>query len=127
MRCNSSKQDVEVLDPTASPLAEHLRIEDDGSIHALSLDGQDLIDLLGLDRESRARVRRFYLDLVALKRELPEDHRVDRLFMEAFAYPELADLPELTALKPPGGNKRKGSEQTSFHSRRKAGKLPVYY
>ncbi len=100
--CNSAKQEVEVLDPTVSPLGEHLRVRGDGSDEALTVEGQDLIDQLGLDRESLARVRRYYLDVIALKQERPEDSRVHSLFMQSFGYPD--DLPDLTKLRPPAGN-----------------------
>jgi HNH endonuclease len=125
--CNSAKQDIEVLDPTRTPLGDHLHIREDGSIEALTAEGQDLIDQLGLDCESKTRVRRYYLDVIALKREHPEDPRVHGFFIQAFGYPEPNDLPDLTALRPPGGNARKGSESTSFHKRSAAGTLPPWY
>ena len=50
--CNSAKQDIIVLDPTTSPLGQHLQIGDDGSIHGLTVEGLNLIDRLGLDCES---------------------------------------------------------------------------
>ncbi len=124
-RCNSARQDVDVLDPTTSPPGVHLRVRGDGTIAALTAEGQDLIDQLGLDVESLVRVRCYYLDLIALKREHPDDARVDRLFLQSFGYPD--DLPDLTRLRPPGGNLREGSESTSFHSRRAEGTLRRYY
>ena len=125
--CNSAKQDVEVLDPTASSLREHLRVRDDGSIDALTVEGQDLIDQLGLDRESVARVRRYYLDLIALKREHPENPRIHSLFVQRLGFPHPNDLPDLTVLRPPGGNSRKGSESTCFRRRSLEGSLGTYY
>lgn len=86
--CNSAKQDIKVLDPTTSPLGQHLQVRDDGSIHALTVEGQDLIDRLGLDHEPAVRVRRHYLDLIALKQEHPEDPRVHSLFVRSFGYPD---------------------------------------
>jgi len=123
--CNSAKQDLEVLDPTKTALSEHVRVLDDGSIQALTPDGQDLIDQLGLDRESRRRVRRYYLDVLSLKREYPDDPRVHKLFIQKYAYPE--DLPDLARKRPPGGNLEAGSERESFHHRRLIGKLAPYY
>jgi hypothetical protein len=125
--CNSAKQDVKVLDPTASALQEHLHVRDDGSIRALTVEGQDLIDQLGLDRESLAQVRRYYLEIIALKREHPEDARVHRLFIQGLGFPDPNDLPDLKVLRPPGGNKRKGSESTCFHTRKSEGSLSAYY
>jgi hypothetical protein len=123
--CNSAKQEDKVLDPTVTPLGQHLRAHADGSIEALTVEGQDLIDQLGLADESLALVRRYYLDIIALKREHPKDPRVHRLFMQSFGYPD--DLPDLTKLRPPGGNLRKGSASTCFHRRRAESTLPAYY
>src|SRR5436309_202187 len=47
------------------------------------------------------------------------------LFLQGFGYPD--DLPDLTKLRPPGGNLRKGSESTGFHRRRSESTLPAYY
>lgn len=124
-KCNSAKQDVEVLDPTESPLGAHLGIRGDGSIEALTAEGQYLIEQLGLARESLVRTRRYYLDLIALKQEHPDDARVQSLFMQSFGYPD--DLPDLTKLRPPGGNSRKGSELICFHRRRAESTLPAYF
>ncbi len=65
--CNPAKQDVQLLDPTTDALGEHLSVQDDGSIEALTEDGQDLIDQLGLDRERRRRLRRHFMDIIDLK------------------------------------------------------------
>lgn len=123
--CNSAKQEKSVLDRTVAPIGQHLRVHGDGSIEALTADGQDLIDQLGLADDAFTEVRRHYLEIIALKREHPDDARVDRLFLQSFGYPD--DLPDLTRLRPPGGNLRKGSEATSFHSRRAEGTLLRYY
>jgi hypothetical protein len=125
--CNSAKQDVEVLDPTVSPLGKHVRVHEDGSIEALTVEGQDLIDQLGLDRESVTRMRRYYLDVIALKREHVKDPRVHRHFIQGLGFPDRNNLPDLTALRPPGGNLRKGSETTCFHRRSAEGSLGPYY
>ena len=69
-----------------------------GQSTALTVEGQNLIDRLGLDRESLVRVRRYYLDLAALKQEHPEDPRVHGLSMQSFGYPD--DLPDLTGSRP---------------------------
>jgi hypothetical protein len=69
--CNSAKKDVEVLDPTVSALGHHLRVRGDGSIEALTVVGPDLIDQLGLDRESLVRVRRYYLEIITFPVSAP--------------------------------------------------------
>ncbi len=124
-RCNSAKQDVMILDPTAIAIGHHLKMAADGSIKALTAEGQDVIDLLHLDKAPALVVRRHYLRILALKLQRPEDPEIDRLYAEAFGYPD--DLPDLTKLRPPGGNARAGSEATSFHARRTRGELPTTY
>ncbi len=42
-RCNSAKRDVATLDPTKVAMGEHLQIDTDGQIRALSPEGKVLI------------------------------------------------------------------------------------
>lgn len=124
-RCNSARQDAGILDPTATALGGHLQVAEDGAIRALTVEGQDLIDLLHLDRPPAVEVRRYHLQLLALKSACPEDQRVDALFVQAFRYPD--ELPDLTALRPPGGNARDKSEKDCYHALRVQGKLAHVY
>jgi hypothetical protein len=124
-RCNSAKQDVIVLDPMQTALGKHLHVDPDGTIQALTVEGQDLIDLLGLAETPALAVRQRQLDLLHLKHDFPDDPRVQWLFLAAFGYPD--DLPDLSILKPPDGNSCTGSEYTSYHARRSQNQLPPVY
>src|SRR5437764_3197674 len=61
LRCNSARQDVKLIDPTATAFGHHLRVEADGGITALTIEGQDLIDLLHLNKRPATDVRAEYL------------------------------------------------------------------
>lgn len=116
-RCNSAKQDVKLNDPTATAFGQHRRVEADGAITALTIEGQDLIDLLHLDQRPASDVRAAYLRRLRLKEQHPSDHEIHRHFIEAFKFPD--DLPDLQALRPPGGNRRAaGKESCCFELRR---------
>lgn len=125
-RCNAAKQDVDsVLDPTRTALGEHIRSGNDGVIQALTPEGQDMIDLLHLDKAPALAVRKDILDLLALKQEYPQHTRIHQMFVEKFGYPE--ELPDLSALRPPAGNSRSGSDTLSHHRRRSQGALGKVY
>lgn len=123
-RCNSARQDIEVLNPFLVAFGEHLRCSTDGHIVALTPEGQDLIDLLHLAEEPSLSVRRHQIRILNLKREYPEDPEVDQLFLEAFRYPE--DLPDLESLRPTENTLPQGVE-TSYFARRSKGLLPATY
>src|SRR5262249_9451801 len=80
-RCNTARQDEPVLDPTQVAFGAHLRFSADGAIHALSPEGQDLIDLLHLDSAGALRVRRKVLRILALKARYPDDAEVQQEFL----------------------------------------------
>jgi hypothetical protein len=124
-RCNSAKQDQRILDPMSVAFASHLNVRQDGSIEGLSTEGRQLIDILGLNETPAIDNRRRYLLLIGLKAEFPDDPTVNRLFIQSFAFP--MDLPDLTRLRPPGGNSRTGSEQRGFHELRSLEKLGEVY
>ena len=84
-----------------------------------SRDGELLIRLLHLNEDPALSVRRYRLTLLALKQDYPTDDRVHHLFLQSFAYPPLADLPNLRSLRPPAGNSLAANARTCFHARRK--------
>ena len=124
-RCNSARQTFYLLDPTTVPFARHLRLGADGLLTALSDEGLFLIDLLHLNQGAAIRVRREQLSVLTIAARYPEDEDIQALFLERFGYPD--DMPDLRAKKPPGGNRRSGSEETCHFARRERGELPVVY
>jgi 5-methylcytosine-specific restriction endonuclease McrA len=124
VRCNSPKQRRLLLDPTAVAFHDHLRVGPDGAITALTVEGQDLIDQLSLDEPSATDVRCFYLQLLEFKRQFPDHPDVERMFREAFGFPD--DLPDLESKREPS-NSRPGAKQNCYHRQRAEGRLPALY
>lgn len=50
-RCNTAKSDEMILDPWSVAFAQHLRVNSDGTIEGLTIEGKDLVDILLLDLE----------------------------------------------------------------------------
>jgi hypothetical protein len=123
-RCNSIKQDEVLIDPCMTAFAEHLVVAADGTISGITREGQDLIDILGLDLSARTQERRNRLRLQAMYQRDPTNEDVRALYLAAFGYPE--DLPDLSKLKPKSNTKPKGVLQ-SYHRQREAGTLPRTY
>jgi 5-methylcytosine-specific restriction endonuclease McrA len=121
VRCNAAKRDVKLLDPTATGFGQHLRVEPDGSITALTVEGKDLIAMLHLDKRPAVDVRAEYLRRLRLKEQYPSDQLIHRHFLEAFQYPD--ELPDLGALRPPRGNSRAAGKESSYFARRQSNQL----
>jgi hypothetical protein len=124
LRCNSAKQDVKLIDPTTTAFGQHLRIEANGAITALTVEGQDLIDLLHLDKPPAVDVRAEYLRRLRLIEQQPTNLEIKRHFIEAFKYPD--DLPDLKALNPPGGNSREAGTDSCYFELRRTNQLQPY-
>lgn len=118
-RCNSWKQIAELLDPTREALGSHLRVDHDGSITHLTDEGLRLIRVLHLDGDDETRWRHRMLDLLRRALEEPVDMGV---LKDLFGFPE--DLPDLAALRPPGGNVLSGGVRDCHYERRRRGVLP---
>ncbi len=124
--CNSARQAwPPAVNPLGESLAGHLHVDDNGVMVATTSAGQRLIDRLDLNAPNRVEVRLEKLVAVKAKLSCPDDPNVDHLFRRAFGYPD--DLPDLAALRPPGGNARPGSEARSHFARRARGDLPAVY
>ncbi len=132
-RCNSSKRAVRLIDPTLVAFGKHLRVDEGGIVHAVEVDGKAsqegefLIRLLHLNENPALETRRFRLDVLALKRAYPTDERVNRLFIQSFAYPSFEDLPDLQSLRPPGGNSLAENVRSCYRARRRESSLEDVY
>ena len=97
-----------------------MRVTEDGHIRADTPEAAQLIELLGLDGDKLTEFRTLWMGIVALARE-----HDPALHQKLMGYP--ADLPDLAALRPPGGNTRpEGVEQSCF-ARKQSGTLPGTY
>lgn len=123
-RCNSWKSDSPIdIDPGSSVICDHISISDDGGVVARSDTGEYLVRLLGLDDPLATNFRRRILELYSERHsELPQ---VRERLREWFGFP--TDLPDLSTLRPPGGNDRPAGVAESFFAQRQRGELPNYY
>jgi hypothetical protein len=125
LRCNSARQDVQVLDPTHEGMGRHLRVDPNGTVTGLTDEGTFLIELLHLNAGSMVSERRRILRILRRRQQYPEDKEVETDFLEAFGYPE--DLPDLRTLQPPEGNPLDANKHLCFLARREKGELPHTY
>lgn len=124
--CNSSKGGGPLpLDPLSEAVGVHVGVGPDGVAVAFSPAGEDWITMFGLNSRGLVESRRDKLASLRAKYAHPADPDIDRLYRRAFGYPD--DLPDLAALKPPGGNARAGSESLSHFARRRRGELADVY
>lgn len=124
--CNSAKRDRTVLDPCQEIMSKHLQVNEDGTIEALTPEGAEHIEVLRLDDPQLTGFRGRMLRTLKRLQSLPEvegKHRVE--LQEWFGFPD--DLPNLAALRPPGGNTRPDGVSHSFHQQKRTGTLPVIY
>ncbi len=124
-RCNSAKQHLELLNPTEAIFAEHVRLGQNGLLIGVTDAGRRLINTLRLNVPPALEERRKYLLLLAMWQDRPTDERLAKLCAPLFGYPH--DMPDLRALRPPGGNANPGSEDTCYFARAERGELPATY
>jgi hypothetical protein len=118
--CNLRKGKERVPDPLSALVAGAVLVYPDGAIRGRTLGARRLIEFLRLDGPSYRRRRRLIrqiIDTAARHKRL--------LYVELMGFPQ--DLPDLSKLKPPGGNSRPSGIDSSYHARRSRGKLPKTY
>jgi hypothetical protein len=114
--CNQIKGDARTPDPLAVLTDPAVRVFDDGTIHAATPEAARLIELLGLERDRLTEFRELWIGIV----RLAERHDPS-LFRRLTGFPD--DLPDLSALAPPGGNTRPDGVRESYYARRLAGSV----
>jgi hypothetical protein len=123
--CNSRRQNVPLpIEPGSQPLGDHLRIDREGEVEALTLEGQRLIELCRLDRATLTHFRQRLLSLVRFL-SAAEHPEAKEALVELLSLP--ADLPDLASLRPPGGNARPDGIAASYYERRRRGDIPDVY
>jgi len=123
-RCNRAKRERLLLDPCVNQFAEHLQIADDGSIVGLTLEGQRLINCLGLADAKLQSTRRRLLLILRFHETHPDDPDARALYVDCFGYPD--DLPDLDPLRPEKNSRPTGLTETYFRQREE-GRLPETY
>lgn len=118
--CNSAKADQVVPDPLKTLVSEDVWVTEDGAIHARTDEARMLIDKLGLDGDEMREFRSLWIGLLSLAFTFDSDR-----YEQLMCYPD--NLPDLSRLKPPGGNSRPEGIEQSFFSQRTRGELPRTY
>ena len=118
--CNLSKGSQQTPDPLSCLIDPDVFVTDDGTIHANNLEGRKLLDLLGLNRPRLREFRAMWIRIVHLAKLADPE-----LFHHLMGFP--ADLPDLSALAPPGANTRPNGITQSHFARRQRGELPEIY
>jgi hypothetical protein len=123
-QCNSLRGTTPLpLDPCGG-LRRHLTVQTDGTVRALTPAGDDFIAACRLNRSALVNFRRMMLDVLAFLRTRKEKQAA-ALASRYLGYPE--DLPDLTVLRPPGGNECPEGILQSALQRRRRGELPPTY
>lgn len=123
-QCNAARGARQLpLDP-AGAMRQHVEVLLDGNVRGLTPAGEDFIRICQLARPNLVAFRRLILDLLALlsRKGDPEATEMGRRHL---GYPD--NLPNLSALKPPGGNSRPQGIEQSALARRNRGELPEVY
>ena len=124
-QCNALKQDAEtVINPCEEALGQHLEIQSDGSVRPLTARGAEQIALCRLNRPRLLEARRMMIELFSMLEASVSGEAAEFLrFLRGF--PD--NLPRLSILRPPDGNRRPESIINSSYARRQRGELPETY
>lgn len=116
--CNISKGTRHLEIPTTTALV----VGADGTISALTTEGQRVIDLLSLDDAPSTKYRRMILGIV---RSAYEEASETETFTLMMGFPR-DNLPDLSRLNCPA-NARPEGVNNSWYARHQRGELPDYY
>ena len=114
--CNAAKQDKCISAPLEALSADDIQVFDDGRIEGRSPAAREIILAIGLDSEANTEFRRTWIEIIALARQ----HDA-QLYERLMGWPD--DLPNLSRLRPPGGNSRPEGIAQSHFARRERGEL----
>jgi hypothetical protein len=123
-RCNSAKHESILIDPCEVAFGDHLRINEEGEIIGLTVEGRRVINILGLDLQLPTNERKAKVKILALFKRYPDDAEVRALYLDAFGFPD--DLPDLSTHSRATNAKPEGVLQ-SYYRQRQAGTLPQTY
>jgi len=118
--CNSAKGQQAIPDPAQELIDEQVIVYSDGRMEGRSDEARRLIRGLALNSADNVRFRRMWIDVIALAERFDSE-----LLKRLMSYP--ADLPDLSRLRPPGGNSRPEGVERSHFARRERGELAEAY
>ena len=125
LTCNSVKRAVwPIADPCRDAYSNHLSVRSDGTVDALSRQGQILRHTLQLNEQRRIEFRRRMLNLFADLQSRIVDPGVRELFRSHFGFPD--DLPDLRMTRVPS-NRRPNGVNNCYFVQRQTGTLPELY
>jgi hypothetical protein len=118
--CNLSKGASILPDPTQALVNRAAAVHEDGRIEGKTREAARIIRVLGLDGPRETEARLLWIGIMGLaKRSDPS------LYRRLMGYPK--DVPNLSSLRPPGGNTRARGIAASSFALRKDGKLSDTY
>lgn len=119
-RCNAMKSAQEVPDPSIVFTANNLVVRVDGILESYSDSAEALIEKLDLNSPEMISWRELWMRIVELARDNDTD-----LHQRLLGFPQ--DLPDLSRLRPPGGNSRPDGVKRSYFAQAARGELPPTY
>ena len=118
--CNLRKRDATVADPSQTLLRGAVSVQPDGTIRGDTPEAIATIEYLGLNDTHYAAFRRVWIRIV----EIITTSRPEAL-PEILGFP--SELPDLSNLRPPGGNAKPEGVEQSYFRQRVRGELPETY
>jgi hypothetical protein len=122
--CNSEKGEQVVANPYQVAYGQHLRVEENGQVEMLSREGLAIVQILKLNAPLYVEFRR---DILALLHACTESDNPHLRTQQSSLMRYPTDLPDLRALRPPGGNTLPDGIDTSYYRLRLRGNLPDLY
>lgn len=114
--CNAAKGSRLLPDPCEVMISPNVVVTEDGTIETRTPLARKVVRLLKLESPENNEFRRLIIGVVALaKRESAE------VYSRLMGYP--TDMPDLSRLRPPGGNDRPLNVKESHFARRQRGEL----
>jgi hypothetical protein len=117
--CNLAKKDQSIPDPLTELLADSIKVSTTGDAIGCTVAANCIIDKLRLNHPDLVAYRKILQEVLEMARPNPS------LYTKLVSYPD--DLPDLSKLKPPGGNSRPEGIAQSSYERRLRGELPETY
>lgn len=122
-QCNSVRGADEVPDPSAHAYGDLLEVVQGGTVTANSERGWYLIEVCRLNRPNLVAFRRGMIEVLEMLSS--REDAGDQLARHYLGLPD--SLPNLSLLKPPGGNSKPGGVDVSFFAQRQQGRIPPVY
>ena len=118
--CNLLKGQRDIPDLRQVLVPGQVSVNSDGTIVGLIDDAKRLIDVLCLNSDDFRRWRLIWIRNIELAMDYDSQH-----YARLMGFPD--DLPDLSLLRPPGGNARPEGVTESCFARRERGELPETY